>query len=146
MSKVIGVFFLVVIFSADVASSQSLSYVNKSNPGSTQLSNHQRFVGTQLRRRNRQFGYQRNAANRQRMSQLKMRAIRRSAGQAGNRTGTSAEVVARKRQQIRSRQLHKRTSVGTRTSQLQVATRERSRARRKAQQHPPKRRISALGW
>jgi len=146
MSKVIGIFFLVVIFSADVASSQSLSYVNKSNPGSTQLSNHQRFVGTQLRRRNRQFGFQRGAANRQRMSQLRMRSIQRSAGKAGNRTGTSAEVVARKRQQIRNRHLTRRTSVGTRTSQLQAATRERSKARRKAQQRPSKRRISALGW
>ncbi len=138
--------FFLLIFAVDVTSAQSLRYVNRSNPGASQLSNHHRFVGTQRRAQNRKLGYQRSESHRQRMSQLNMRKIQRTAGRRGTRTGTAAEVVAQKRQQARDRITARRTMPTSRTTRLQTATAQRAKARRQSAKRASKRKSRTLAW
>ena len=146
MKRLAGLAFLLVVVAVDVSSAQSLRYVNRSNPGTSQLSNHQHFIGTQRRAQNRKFGYQRSASHRQRLSQLHMRNIQRTAGRRGTRTGTAAEVVAQKRQQVRDRITTRRTLPTNRTSRLETATAQRQKARRQAASRASMRKSRTLAW
>ena len=146
MLRFTGFAFLLIFFAVDVSSAQTLRHVNRSNPGASQLSNHQYHVGSQRRAQNRKFGYQRNASQRQRLSQLNMRNIQRTAGRRYTRTGTSAEVIAQKREMARNRVVRRRTMTFNKTTQLQTANAQRERARRKVAQRGSKRKSRTLAW
>lgn len=143
MSKFLGVALVVVFFAVDGVSAQTLRYVNRSNPGASQLSSHRYYMGAQRRQQTRKFGYQRNASHRQRMSQLNTMSIQRTAGRRGTRTGTAAEVVAKKREQMRNRRFNRRIDpLQQRTTRLQAVTQQRAKDRQQALQRTGTRRKS----
>jgi len=146
MLRLTGFALLLTVFAVDVASAQTLRYVDGSNPGASQLSNHRYFMGSQLRSQNRRFGYQMDAAHRQRASLLNMRNIQRLAGNRGTRTGTAAEAVAQKRQEARDHLTVGRMAPIIKTTRLQTITVQREAAKRKVAQRATKRKSRTLNW
>jgi len=146
MIRLTGLVFLLAMFAVDVASAQTLRYTDRSNPGASQLSNHQYHMGAMRRTQNRKFGYQRSASQRQRMSIINMRNIQRTAGKRGTRTGTTAEAVAQRRQQARDRITTRRIMTPSKTTRLQTASAQRAEARRQAARRGSKRKSRTLAW
>ncbi len=148
MYRLFGFMIALLVLGADLSSAQSMTYVDGARPGASQISNHQRFMGTQRRTQARRFAYQRTASHRQRMSVLNQRNVQRTLGR-GARTGISPGVVAQKRQQIRDRrmnQMKRRFRPVTQSSRLEQARTQRAESRRRATQRRTRRTSRTLNW